>query len=387
MDEEEQNFFSEDICWKAIENADGVPYILIFGSRPGEGYYPRIGEGIGQLLGVASKKITERVFLDMVETVLPMSADIPMDITELREKFIAGDLKTFKADVLINIGGGEKKWLRDTSLPIYDENTGKVNGAFGILMDINEQKSILNALQTLNANEIQTEFLKSAFLRNISHEIRTPLNAIVGFTTLFNEQDNTADERLEIMGILYRNADHLLEIITNIIEISNIEAGTIRVKKSLLNVHSLFQRIYDRFRVKAFAKSIELRLSETEDGRNLSILTDGFKLFQIIAYLVDNALKFTESGTVEIGYTMDDKNIQFYVADSGIGIRDVDQVRLFTRFYQKESGSTRRFDGTGLGLSISKAYVELLEGDIWFTSKEGKGSTFYFTIPNRREEG
>ena len=370
---------------QAIENADGVPFQLIFGPRTGEGYYLNVGTGIRQLLGISPEEFTEKCFHEMIDKIVPLSDDFPSELSESREKFISGELKNYKAEVLIRIPGGEKKWIRDSSLPLIDEETGKVIGAFGILFDINERKKFLDQLEKTKEKEEDDDRLKNAFLHNISHEIRTPLNAIVGYSALLCDTENGPGKQQEFMDVIFRSTDHLLEIIDDIVEISNIEANTVKVRKEVINLHSILRKVYDRFRVKACKKNITLRYVEAPGDSEVNILTDGFKLSQILSNLINNAMKFTREGEVEFGYSFKNDKIEFYISDTGIGIPQEHQAKIFNRFYQAESSHTRQYEGTGLGLSISKAYIELLGGDIWFTSQPGEGSVFYFTLPYERE--
>ena len=374
-------FGSKSMYNQAIENADGVPYQLIFGRDVGKGRYLTIGKGIQQLIGVDPEEFTEELFTGLIEKIIPLSDNHESDQAELREKFLSGKLKHYKAEILIRLPGGGSKWILDTALPLLNSKTGRITGAYGIIFDINERKMTLNALERSLKLVEQSDNLKNAFLRNLSHEIRTPLNAIVGFSTLLNEPENTEPERQEITGILMRNSDHLLEMFNNIIEISKIEANTVKIKKSLINLTDLLLRIYDRFRNEATARGIQLKFSNQKVNENVYMFGDSFKLFQTLSYLIDNAIKFTEKGEVEFGYSIFAETIRFKVADTGTGITDEHQSDIFGRFFQAESSSTRRYGGTGLGLAISKAYVELMGGKIWFTSQPGEGSVFYFELP------
>jgi signal transduction histidine kinase len=370
--------------YRAIENADGVPFQLIFGPHIGEGYYLSIGSGIKNLTGISPEAFTESLFYGMIEETVPLSGDLPDDPAQLREKIIRGEVRGYKAELLIRTPGGERKWILDSSLPLTDEETGKVTGTFGILFDIDERKQILNNLERARNQSEESDRLKTAFLRNLSHEIRTPLNAIVGFSTLIGEQENDPQRRQEFIDIITRNADHLLEIVTDIVEISDIEANTVKVNRSEINLNQLLQRVYERFRTKAYEKNLSLSLVAPADDEEVTIVTDRFKLLQVLLNLVGNAIKFTSEGKVEFGYTIKGGMLEFYTSDTGIGISPEYHSRVFSSFFQEDYATTRTYEGTGLGLSISKAYVELLGGNIWFTSQPGEGSVFYFTLPYER---
>lgn len=381
--ETEELFLKSGIYFReVIENADGVPFQLIFGARMGEGFYINIGSGLNQLLGIAPEYLTERYYNNMIEEIVPLSDDIPNDPVIIREKFINGDIKNFKAEVLVRTMGGEKKWIRESSLPMIDEFTGKVIGSFGILFDISRRKLVVNQSMKVQAKREDDELLKEAFLHNISHEIRTPLNAIVGFSALLNEVGNGREQRQEYLDIITRSTDHLLEVINDIVDISKIESNNITISEKEINLNSLLHKVYNKFSSKAGEKNLQLCLEMPPyDNGDLIILTDECKLLYVLNNIVGNAVKFTGKGKVIFGYHFKNYKIEFYVSDTGIGIPLQCQSRIFDRFYQVDSSSTRSYDGTGLGLTISKAYIEMLGGSIWFTSLPEKGSVFYFTIP------
>lgn len=382
---DEQFINSGALYCNVIENADGVPFQLIFGPRPGEGYYLTVGSGIRNLLGLSQEEFTERAFHEMIEEIIPLSDNMPSELSESREKLINGELKSYKAEVLIRMPGGEKKWIQDTSLPLIDEETGKIIGAFGILFDIDERKHNLYNLKIAEEKAEESDRLKIAFLHNLSHEIRTPLNAIVGFTSLLGDIGDDPGKRQEFVNIIFNSSDHLLEIFDDIVEISNIEANTITIRKEKVNLNLKLRKVYERFRTIADEKKISLSFIAASDDKEVNIFTDGSKLSRVLTNLVGNALKFTSEGKVEFGYTLKGDIIEFYVSDTGIGIPQQHHEMIFKRFFQADSSNTRRYEGTGLGLSISKAYIELLGGEILLTSHPGEGSVFYFTLPFDRE--
>jgi signal transduction histidine kinase len=372
---------------QAIEHADGVPFQLIFGPRSGEGYYLTVGSGIRQLLGISSEEFTEKAFNEMIDEVIPITDDMPSELSESRKKFINGELKSYKAEILIRMPGGEKKWIQDTSLPLVDEETGKVIGAFGILFDINERKQMLRHLEEAKERAEENDRLKSAFLHNISHEIRTPLNAIVGFSAILTDAENDPGVRQKYIDIIFSSSDHLLEIFDDIVEISEIESGIVKIRKEEVNINSRLRKVYDRFISITGEKNISLSIVKALEDHGANIITDGYKLSQILSNLVSNAIKFTKNGEVEFGYSIKNNKVEFYVSDTGIGIPKEHHEMIFSNFYQADSSNTRRYEGTGLGLSISKAYIELLGGEIRFTSQPGEGSVFYFTLPYDKVRG
>jgi signal transduction histidine kinase len=299
-------------------------------------------------------------------------------MSEAHLKFRNGEIRSYKAEIMVITAGGERKWIRYASLPLIDEETGKVTGAFGILYDITGSKLYL---ERIKEKEDEYDCLKNDLLHNISHEIRTPLNAIVGFSTLLGEHIDIPQRRKEYLEIITRNSDHLLEIVDDIVEISKIDAKMVKISKDKVNLNSVLRKVYDQFRAEAFAKGVLLSFEPEHDTGEADVYTDWYKLTEVLRNLVENALKFTFEGRVEFGYSVKEGKIEFYVSDTGTGIPLEQQAKIFSRFFQGDSSSSRNYEGTGMGLPITKAYVELLGGEIWFISQPGEGSVFRFTLP------
>lgn len=255
-----------------------------------------------------------------------------------------------------------------------------------IFQDISERKESEAELIRAKEKAEESDMLKTAFLHNISHEIRTPMTAIVGFSALFGEPDIDEKARTSYIEVIMQSSNHLLSIITDIVDISNIEANLIKTAKNEININSVLKSLYNQFIPKADEKKIELSFESGLSDSDAIILTDNTKLTQILTNLVSNALKFTDKGQVRIWYSLKDKYLEFGVSDTGIGISNEHHNRVFDRFYQIQSGITRLYEGTGLGLAISKAYVEHLGGKIWLLSEPGVGTTFFFTIPFKKRE-
>jgi signal transduction histidine kinase len=371
---------------EVIEFADGVPFQLIFGPEIGEGYYLNVGEGVRQLLGIEPRGLTEKLFLDIIEEVVPLYDHIPADMNESRKKFISGEIDRYKAEVLVTIPGGGKKWISDSSIPLKDEETGRVIGSSGILFDITERKQTIAHLARANEKADESERLKTAFVQNLSHEVRTPLNAIIGFSTLLCEPEQDLQQRQQFLDIINTSTDHLLEVIDNVIEISRIDANIVKPEYKNVDINAMLERVYNQFKPKTDGNKISLYLNPGLGDSNLRIETDGYMLLQVMICLAGNAIKFTEHGKVELGYNLKDDKVEFYVSDTGIGIPDEHKPKIFNRFYQAENSATRGYSGTGLGLAISKAYTELLGGSIRFESKVGEGSVFWVTLPVKKPD-
>ncbi len=249
-------------------------------------------------------------------------------------------------------------------------------------------KGINDELKKAKFKAEESDRLKTAFLSNMSHEIRTPMNGIVGFTDLLKDHSVNPEERERYLSIIEENSQQLLRIISDIIDISKIEASQLKIVKSDVCIKKLFEHLLEIFllRIRRLDKA-ELSCkynipSELNNGK-LILHTDITRLRQIMTNLLENAVKFTERGSIEFGtHLSDDKqHLIFYVKDTGIGIKQERVLQIFDRFFREEERFGANLGGTGLGLSIAKNLVELLGGKIHVESKPGSGSKFYFTHP------
>lgn len=225
----------------------------------------------------------------------------------------------------------------------------------------------------------QANQLKSAFLANMSHEIRTPLNAIVGFSNMLPNTEDRAEMR-EYADIIETNTDLLLQLINDILDLSKIEAGTFDFYPSSIDVNQTMEEIEQSMRLRL--KNSDVTLAFTERLPGCLFYIDKNRLIQLLANFVNNAIKFTQTGTICMGYRMTDTDtIYFYVSDTGCGMSNEQCEHVFERFVKYNPF----IQGTGLGLSICRTIVERLGGKIGVDSEEGKGSTFWFTLPYRKK--
>ena len=250
-----------------------------------------------------------------------------------------------------------------------------------IFQDITEKKQMVDELIAAKVKAEESDRLKSSFLANMSHEIRTPLNSIIGFSDLMLDPFFEPEQHTEFANIIKENGNNLLSIISDIMDISKIEAGQIQIKKQLLSVNQLIIDLQKEFHFKTNEKGIDLRLAPFNPQEEILIKSDSKRLRQILINFIGNAIKFTEKGFIEIGIKPTGEFVQFHIKDTGIGIPKEFHEKVFERFRQVESANTRKHGGNGLGLAISKSLVELLGGKIWMESEQGKGTTFFFTIP------
>jgi PAS domain S-box-containing protein len=252
--------------------------------------------------------------------------------------------------------------------------------SFKMINDINQE------LIAAKDKAEESDMLKSAFLANMSHEIRTPMNAIVGFADLLNDKELSREKTEKYIKIINSNSLQLLAIINDIIDISKIEAGQVSLAVATVDLNQVLHDLHSIFKASAAQKNIDLIIDCDAYTEKYFVETDDTRLKQILTNLLSNALKFTQSGKIEFGYSFSDQNILFYVKDTGIGIAEEHKSIVFERFRQVESSMSRKFGGTGLGLSISKALVELMGGSIWFESIPNMGTTFFFAIPYKPSE-
>ena len=248
----------------------------------------------------------------------------------------------------------------------------------GISWDITEQKNAERELIAARIKAEESDRLKSAFLANMSHEIRTPLNAIVGFSKLISNAEN-AEEVQQYTDIIDSNSDLLLQLINDILDLSKIEAGTLNFTYTETDLNRLLEEIVHAAQMRNTSDQVDVVLAETVPGCIARV--DRNRLTQVLTNLTTNALKFTQRGSIRIGYRLepDGKFLYFHVSDTGCGIPTDKQKSVFERFVKLNSFS----QGTGLGLSICQTIVEHVGGRIGVESEEGKGSNFWFTIPYR----
>jgi PAS domain S-box-containing protein len=269
---------------------------------------------------------------------------------------------------------------------IKDEN-GKPIALIGIASDITERKRV--RLELVNAKEKaeESDRLKSAFLANISHELRTPLNAIIGFSGLIMES-GPDENTLPYSKIILTSGQHLLSMVEDIFDSTMIETGQIRMNYEKADIVPIMEDVRDMMqgeRLREEKSEVALSLNLNVAARNIPLITDTRKLKQVLINLLRNALKFTDRGDIEFGFSEITENgksfLKFYVRDTGIGIDKSHHETIFNIFRQIDDTHTRKFGGLGIGLSIAKKTVEHMGGRIWVESEHKKGSIFYFTIP------
>lgn len=288
----------------------------------------------------------------------------------------------YNIEYRLNIKSNEEGWRTVRAQAIVVSNSkGERIRMVGYCEDITKRKLAEKKLNEALVKAEESDRLKSAFLSNMSHEIRTPMNGILGFTELLKEPKLSGDEQEKYINIIENSGHRLLNIINDLIDISKIEAGQMKVSIAEVDINNLSEQLLTFFTVEAKKKGVQLFLSTTLASQKAIFLSDQEKVYSILTNLIKNALKYTQEGTVDFGYHESGDELKFFVRDTGIGIAKERLEAIFDRFIRNDLHDDGVIEGSGLGLSISKAYVEMLGGKIWVESEEGVGSQFYFTIP------
>jgi PAS domain S-box-containing protein len=261
--------------------------------------------------------------------------------------------------------------------------------AFAFIKDISDRKSKEENLRTAKEKAEEADKLKSAFLANMSHEIRTPMNAILGFSELLIGEPITQDEKKEFAGIIKSSADTLLKLIDDIIDISLIDAGQMKMNPTQFELNAILKeiiRFYQEEKIRLQKSHLDIRLAGDVYNNQVILYADPVRFRQIVTNLVGNAMKFTEKGFIELGFTLNHDHVSIYVKDTGIGIHK-DKIPLVFERFRKHNDKNKLYGGTGLGLAISKKMVEQMGGTIEATSEIGNGSVFSFSLPFESKSG
>ncbi len=343
-----------------------------------EGYILDVNPAACSLLRMKKDEIVGR---NIIELVPPEN-----------ESFIKGDFPKWMTGNLTNYRGLAK--ASDGRNIHVEVHSSKINfsGQKAFLFIVRDITKIIhkeNLLRQSAEKAEEADMLKSAFLANVSHEIRTPMNAIIGFSEILTNPDLKQEEREEFINYITQGSNTLMNLIEDIIDITKIEAGQIKINFSECNVDKLLDELYATFlkmKNKNGRADVELRMNKPMIDKDFVISTDPNRIRQILSNLLGNAIKFTKEGFIEFGFNLPGENsITFYVKDSGIGIPEDKQEVIFERFGQVDDDKRNEHKGTGLGLSISKKLAELLGGTLDVESTLGEGSNFILSLPLKKD--
>ncbi|KAF0130370.1 MAG: Autoinducer 2 sensor kinase/phosphatase luxQ [Bacteroidetes bacterium] len=285
---------------------------------------------------------------------------------------------------------GQLHWERISISPITNSN-GIITHFVAIKEDISEIKKMLEDLLVSKQQAEAGNLLKTAFMNNISHEIRTPLNHMLGFSNMLLDPDLSIEERSEFYEIITTGSDRLIQTVNDYMDIALLASNTITQHLASVPYKKHIQELFEAFKKKYKHKKIQTQLIFTRNGQedksadSYNLLIDKELLTKAIGHLIDNAFKFTSNGTITVEVEKSNGQLTTSIKDSGIGIKDSEQRNIFHYFTQADNSSTRTFEGSGLGLSIVKGIADVLKGSVWLESEYGKGSAFFFSVPDCEE--
>lgn len=308
--------------------------------------------------------------------------------TELKEK-IEAHSPEIEFECPVPLADGAVRWVASTGQIFYD-TYGAPRRIIGTAVDVTDMKeSQLRLLKSKEAAEAANR-AKSEFLANMSHEMRTPLAGALGMVTLVLEMDLGREER-EMLEMAKRSAESLIRLISDLLDFSRLEAGILAFEDKPFSLTATIETAIEVVAIQAREKHLQLSVTQEESVPNIVVGDEG-RLRQVLVNLLGNAVKFTEKGEIEVRVApfcdmrgAEQDFLLFSVRDTGIGIPHEQKEKIFGKFVQVDSSSRRKYGGTGLGLALSKQIVEILGGSIWAESEVGRGSTFFFTYPLRRD--
>ena len=357
----------------------GIPLgIIVKNTTTGENYY--VSEYLINKIGYSEEEIAQKPWVEFT-----YKDDIAYQDSILNESLHKG-LNTFYFDKRIVAKSGKIYWFSEY-IKIF-EHEGESFQVI-LLRDITNEKEIETELQRAKYLVEDADRLKSAFLDNMPHEIRTPLHAITGFTSLLSDSDLSYEERLEYVRFIQDSSNDILNLMDNIIEIAKLETNQVKPKREKCYVNSIIDKLLNDLTAKQNILEKEHLTIKVKKGNKdplFTIISDPERLYQIMSHLLNNALKFTDVGEIEFGYSPPkDKQIEFFVKDTGIGIDPEERNFIFKKFGKSGNINTNKNRGSGLGLTLSQKLIELLNGEITLESKKGAGSTFKFHFPLENE--
>ncbi|MFD1293902.1 PAS domain S-box protein [Lutibacter holmesii] len=300
---------------------------------------------------------------------------------KLMKSHIIGSSDVYNAELRVKNKDGNYFWIQDKAKVIDRDIDGNPLRISGIHIDISDLKKTEKELIIAKEKAEESNQLKSEFLHNMSHEIRTPMNGIIGFSELLSGVENNPEKQHYYTTIIQNSSKQLLRIIDDILEISRLDTKQIKLNKEEFSLNNFILELFSVFDLKSKERNIPIYVKNSLSDQESIIQTDKIKLHKIISNLLENALKFTNKGFIELGYFIKENTLILYVKDTGIGIEQKNKDKIFERFSQETNDVASTHGGLGLGLSISKENAQLLGGTISFESKKGKGATFYVNLP------
>lgn len=376
MISERNRFFDallqEEILLRSL--IDAVPNLIFYKDK--ESRYLGCNRAFAAYMGMDEKEIIGKTDVDI------LGIERSKEYIESDQKILESKEPIMNEELIKYPDGHEVRY--ETIKTFFTDVNGDVKGIIGISHDVTLHHQMLEDLNIAKEKAEVSARLKTAFLANMSHEIRTPLNAIIGFSNLLVYDDEIDQEEKETYNrMIAQSGDSLANLINDIVDMAKIESGQIDIEKETFSVNQMLEDFFVLYKEQAAKREDGLQIIYEPDTecKELSLFNDQFRVKQVMVNLLNNALKFTENGSVTFGYKVDTANCSFYVRDTGIGITDESLKVIFDVFTQVDGTYSRKYGGVGLGLSISKRLINIMGGDIRVDSIPGEGSTFTFTLP------
>jgi PAS domain S-box-containing protein len=328
------------------------------------------------MLGIDEKKNQLVHYSDLVH---------PDDVKNFSEQSIhLGEKGIFECEFRLRHGKGHYVNFSCRSVRVKNKS-GENLGTLSIIRDISKISQAQEDLLKAKFEADSSNRLKASFLANISHEIRTPLNSVVGFSNLLLSDDISKESREEYIEHINHNSEKLLQIIGDIIDLSRLESSQIEITYEETSLNSIVNEIIEDARqvIKRNEKPIILNVKNEFSHNGDLIFTDRIWLKRVLSHLMDNAVKFTLDGSIELHYLLENENIVFKIKDTGIGIKKENLNKIFEEFLQEVDGHHRPFEGLGIGLTLAKEVITRMGGAIFVQSEKGIGSEFSFSLPYR----
>ena len=340
---------------------------------------------IDPVTGKVKKTLTKNKQVSLEEALIAVHIDYRPKVRHFFNQMIKGEIDKgrieYQLSDLRTFYRIEEMWEELVAEAEYDEDKNVI-GLSGIFLPITEQKLLEQSLRNALNKAEESNRLKSAFLANMSHEIRTPLNAIIGFSNLLPSAESE-EEVNEYINIIESNNALLLQLINDILDLAKIEAGTLDFSETVFSVNSLLDEVVHSAMLRH--KNDKVKILCNKSSSDYIIRSSRSRVMQVLINLLNNSMKFTEEGSISIGYDYlpDEDRLRFFVRDTGIGIPEDKMDDIFGRFTQLNNF----VQGAGLGLSICEMIVHTMGGEIWVNSEVGKWTCFWFTIPYLPQEG
>jgi len=366
---------NEEMLEVTTEASEDAFYRLSFDNMNYDYMHPNIEK----LTGYSPQEINFSSILEKIEeNNKPISTENLINLRNEKEDEIR------VLDYLIKTKNGELKWLADRSYPWYD-NSGNIKGSIGVLTDLTKRKEIEKKLFDAKEDAESASNMKTEFINQISHEVRTPLNIILSFIELLKDdlKEKIGEEEFENLNIIDANGRRLIRTIDSVLNLSEIHSGNYEPVFEDVNLFDeVLDHIYNEYRLPAEEKSLKFTL--LNNVKHTLISVDKYSITQIFSHLIDNSIKFTNSGNVEISLTSSSGKLVVRISDTGIGISEKYLSKIFNSFTQEEHGATRRYEGNGIGLALVKQYCDLNNITIKITTLKSKGTTIQLVFNNSK---